>query len=120
MRLRHYPARRCLTTWDREEPWIEGRGDHGSIFGAVSAALFNAINRGVDLRLASPGSRYDLGYGQMIVDVRKDLAASGAIRDYSDLRGRTMGLMAFGTTNELIAERALRRGGLALGDVNMV
>ena len=88
--------------------------------GVVSAALFNAINRGVDVRLVSPQSRYDMGYSQLIMDVRKDLADSGAIRDYGDLRGRNIGIMSFGSTVELVAERALQRGGLTANDVNLV
>jgi len=95
-------------------------GDLEASSGVVSAALFNAMNRGVDVRLVSPQSRYDLGYSQLIMDVRKDLADAGAIRDYADLRGRNIGIMSFGSTVELVAERALQRGGLTADDVNLV
>ncbi len=95
-------------------------GDLDAASGVVSAALFNAINRGVDVRLASPQSRYDLGHGQLILDVRRDLVDSGAIRDYADLRGRTIGVLSFGSTNELVAERALQRGGLTADDANLI
>ncbi|HZS02164.1 MAG TPA: ABC transporter substrate-binding protein [Chloroflexota bacterium] len=88
--------------------------------GAVSAALFNAINRGVELRLAAPLSRYERGYSQSLLDVRKDLIDSGAIRDYGDLRGRTLAILAAGSTTEMLAERMLQRAGLGLGDVNVV
>lgn len=88
--------------------------------GVVSAALFNAIGRGVDVRLVAPQSRYELGYSQLILDVRQDLADSGAIRDYGDLRGRTLAVLSLASTNELVLERALQRGGLAPSDANIV
>ena len=95
-------------------------GELDAASGVVSAALFNAMNRGVEVRLVSPQSRYELGFSQLILDVRKDLADSGAIRDYADLRGRTIGLMSFGSTVEMVAERALARAGLTAADVNLV
>jgi NitT/TauT family transport system substrate-binding protein len=88
--------------------------------GVVSAGLFNAINRGVELRIAGPQSRYEAGHGQVQLMVRKDLADSGVMRDYADLRGRTLAINATGSTVELLAERALRRGGLAMSDANIV
>jgi NitT/TauT family transport system substrate-binding protein len=88
--------------------------------GVVSAALFNAINRGVELRIAGPQSRYEPGYGNVQLMLRRDLADSGAMRDYADLRGRTLAINAMGSTVELLAERALQRGGLAMSDVNIV
>jgi NitT/TauT family transport system substrate-binding protein len=95
-------------------------GDLEAASGVVSAALFNAINRGVEIRLVSPQSRYELGYSQQFAGVRKDLADSGAIRDYADLRGRTIGILSFGSTVEMIAERMLQRAGLTTNDVNLV
>jgi NitT/TauT family transport system substrate-binding protein len=95
-------------------------GELDAVSGVVSAALFNAMNRGLDLRLASPLSRYDLGHSQLIMDVRKDLLDAGAVRDYADLRGRTIGILSFGSTVEMVVERALQRGGLTADDVNLV
>jgi NitT/TauT family transport system substrate-binding protein len=95
-------------------------GELDASAGVVSAALFNAMNRGLDVRLAAPLSRYDLGYSQLIMDVRKDLLDAGAMRDYGDLRGRTIGIMSFGSTVEMVAERLLQRGGLTADDVNLV
>ena len=88
--------------------------------GVVSAGLFNAINRGVELRIAGPQSRYEPGHGQVQLMLRRDLADSGALQDYGDLRGRTVAVNSLGSTVELLAERALRRGGLTVNDVNLV
>ena len=95
-------------------------GELEAVSGVVSAALFNAMNRGLEVRLASPLSRYDLGHSQLIMDVRKDLLDAGAVRDYADLRGRTIGILSFGSTVEMVVERALQRGGLTADDVNLV
>ncbi len=95
-------------------------GDLDAASIAVTAAMFNAVNRGVEVRLVSPQSRYEPGYSQLILDVRKDLADGGAIRDYADLRGRTLAIINFGSPSELLLERALQRGGLALSDANVV
>jgi NitT/TauT family transport system substrate-binding protein len=97
-----------------------GSGELDAAAGAVSAALFNVINRGVEVRLVSPLSRYERGYSQSWLNVRKDLIDSGAIRDYADLRGRTLAILATGSTVEMLAERMLQRVGMGLGDVNTV
>ena len=97
-----------------------GSGELDAAAGAVSAALFNVINRGVEVRLAAPLSRYERGYSQSWLNVRKDLVDSGAVRDYADLRGRTLAILATGSTVEMLAERMLQRVGLGLGDVNVV
>jgi NitT/TauT family transport system substrate-binding protein len=88
--------------------------------GVVSAALFNAIGRGVEVRLVAPQSRYELGYSQLILNLRRDLADRGVIRDFADLRGRTIAVLSLASTNELVLERALQRGGLTVNDVNLV
>jgi NitT/TauT family transport system substrate-binding protein len=99
-------------------PLSLGELDAASI--AVTAAMFNAVNRGVEVRVASPQSRYELGHSQLILDVRKDLADAGAIRDFADLRGRTIAIINLGSPSELLLERALQRGGLTLADINLV
>ena len=88
--------------------------------GVVSAALFNAINRGVELRIAGPQSRYEPGHSQVQLMLRRDLADADTLRDYADLRGRTFAVNAFGSTMELLAERALQRGALVPSDANLV
>jgi NitT/TauT family transport system substrate-binding protein len=52
--------------------------------------------------------------------VRRDLVDRGLVRDYTDLRGRTMAVNARGVATEYGAALALERGGLQLGDVELV
>jgi NitT/TauT family transport system substrate-binding protein len=87
--------------------------------GAPSAGLFNAIARDVPLRIvADKGSDFQ-GRGFVALVVRKDLIDSGAIRDYSDLRGRRVAIATRGTTNELDVARAAEKGGLTIDDVEV-
>jgi NitT/TauT family transport system substrate-binding protein len=87
--------------------------------GGPSVALYNAMARGVQVRLVADrvSSRPEHDTWQIVV--RKDLAESGAIRDYPDLRDRRVGLGQRGITGEIVLARALERGGLTLGDVDI-
>src|SRR3712207_1618423 len=84
--------------------------------GAIGASFFNAIERGVDVRIVAPqsmavreGNRSSLWY-----IVRKDLADGGRPRDYADLRGLSIAVPSLGGTNEYQLDQTLRQGGLTL------
>ena len=49
----------------------------------------------------------------------KDLADSGAIRDWPDLRGRKLALPSRNSSSEYALDMGLRRAGLALTDVDL-
>jgi NitT/TauT family transport system substrate-binding protein len=85
--------------------------------GSPSVGLYNAIARGVDVKLVADRASGAPGY---ILFVRKDLADSGAIRDYADLRGKRIAIAVKGTTAEVIVGKALEKGGLTMADVEIV
>jgi NitT/TauT family transport system substrate-binding protein len=90
---------------------------------AVSPALVNAFSRGVDLKLvADKGSITSRANSYAALVVRKDLIDSGEVRDYPDLRGRTVALPPphMASPNAVDFSRALARGGLTEDDVNLV
>ncbi|HEY7066591.1 MAG TPA: ABC transporter substrate-binding protein [Chloroflexota bacterium] len=90
---------------------------------AVSPALINAFIRGVDLKMvADKGSVSSRANSYAALVVRKDLLDSGAVRDYADLRGRTVALVPprGASPNAVDFSRALARGGLTEDDVNLV
>jgi NitT/TauT family transport system substrate-binding protein len=72
--------------------------------GGVSAGMFNAIARGLPLRIVAGVSRSEPGYNPSALVVRKDLIDSGRVRDYADLRGLRIALP--GLTGGLGAEFA--------------
>jgi NitT/TauT family transport system substrate-binding protein len=88
--------------------------------GAHSAGLFNAVARGVDLRLVADKGSSPPGYGFQGLAFRRDLAESGELRAPADLRARRVALPARGITTEVALAGWLRQGGLSLSDVEVV
>lgn len=88
--------------------------------GTVSAGLYNAVERGIHLRVvADKGSVTDqLEYSTLMV--RKDLVESGRYKTLADLKGMTIAAAAKGTGNESSVNEALKKGGLKWGDIHIV
>jgi NitT/TauT family transport system substrate-binding protein len=88
----------------------------------MSPGLFNAIGRGIDIKLVatkgagapSPDSPFE-GTNALVVAA----SARDAIRDYPDLRGKSVALPDRGSTLELTLTKALDRGGLTIDDVDL-
>jgi len=79
--------------------------------GTPSAALFNALDRGIDIRMvadwAHVGPATDTSLSFV---VRPDLLDTGAVQATADLRGRTVALgAATGTVADLFFQRLLER-----------
>ncbi|MBI4318306.1 MAG: ABC transporter substrate-binding protein [Chloroflexi bacterium] len=87
--------------------------------GSPTAGLFNAITRDVPIKIVADGSRI-VNNNYMGLVARKDLLDSGAIKDYADLKGKNIGLLAKATGNEIDIDRAARKGNLTLKDVSLV
>jgi ABC-type nitrate/sulfonate/bicarbonate transport system substrate-binding protein len=85
---------------------------------SVSPSLFNALHRGVGLRLVADKGQVSPGFGWAAIAVRSDLAAT--IRDYKDLRGRKIGLPAKAVSLYTQLGKALELGGLGPDDVDLV
>jgi NitT/TauT family transport system substrate-binding protein len=95
-------------------------GDVDLATGGVSAGLFNAIERGVQLRIFADQHTAFPGRSAIALLVRKDLIDGGQVKTFADFKGRTVGLTTRRATIELTLEKALRGAGLAPGDVNLV
>jgi NitT/TauT family transport system substrate-binding protein len=88
--------------------------------GTVAAGLYNAVERGIRIRIvADKGSVAD-GYEFSTLLVRKDLADGGRYRTLADLRGLTIATAAQGSGSESSLNEALKKGGLKFADVNVV
>jgi NitT/TauT family transport system substrate-binding protein len=89
--------------------------------GAFSPGLVNAVQRGVDVKMVGSLSSYEEGFNSGYLMVRKDLAESGAIRDWPDFRGRSIAIPpGRPTVGDYTVARGLQQGGLTLADVNIV
>lgn len=88
--------------------------------GSVNPGFFNAVARGLDLRIVASKSVVapQLAGGGLIA--RKDLYDSGQLKDLSQLKGKTIALNLKATTSELYVERILEKGGVKLSEVNLV
>jgi NitT/TauT family transport system substrate-binding protein len=88
--------------------------------GGPGPGLFNAIQRGIAVRIvadrarAAPGTRFNC------LMVRKDLLDSGAVRDFADLRGRVYAEPVPGNVMGYVLDQQLRLAGLRPDDVRWV
>ncbi len=86
--------------------------------GASGAGLFNAIDRGIGLRLVADKGNLNPGHGFEAHVVRAELAEK--IKGPQDLKGRTIAVSARDITPEVTLDAYLRKGGLTIKDVNVV
>ncbi len=99
-------------------PLSNGQLDAGT--GTISAGVYNAVARGVDLRLVADKGTVAPGFGYEALVVRRDLWDSGEVRTPADLRGRTMAVLVPGGDAEIGLDTALRPMGASSADVNIV
>src|ERR1700730_14834119 len=95
-----------------------GEVDVGS--GATSAGLYNAVKRGIGIKIVADKARNAKGYGFQAVLVRKDLADSGKVKSLKDFKGLKVALSAIGNSESALMDTALRRGGLSFADIEPV
>ena len=99
-------------------PLATGDVDVGS--GAVSAALYNAFDRGITMRVVADksGNKGSLSYQHFLV--RKTLWDSGEVRTLKDLKGRKFAATAQGNNESAVVEEAMRSVGLSSRDLDKV
>jgi NitT/TauT family transport system substrate-binding protein len=88
--------------------------------GAPSVALYNAVARGVQMKLIADKAHHPAGGGHAALLVRKDLVVSGKFKDFTDLRGLKVAVSGLGSGDESVLNEALKRGGLKWGDAQPV
>jgi ABC-type nitrate/sulfonate/bicarbonate transport system substrate-binding protein len=88
----------------------------------AAAGFFNAVNRGLPLRIAGDKGRQTPEHSSGALALRPDVADSGRVRDWPDLRGLALGINApnTGTVTDIQLDRMLERGGLTRDDVTIV
>jgi NitT/TauT family transport system substrate-binding protein len=95
-----------------------GTGELLVASGATSAALYNAVKRGVTLRIVADKAKNPPGYGFESLLVRKDL--EGTIKTLADFKGRKIAISAPGNSENFLVDYALHKGGLTIKDVEPV
>jgi len=95
-----------------------GTGELLVASGATSAALYNAVKRGVPLKIVADKASNPPGFGFEALMVRKDL--EGTIKKLADLKGRKIAISAAGNSEDFLVDYAMRKAGLTIHDVESV
>ncbi len=88
--------------------------------GAHSAGLFNAVGRGIDIRIVADKSQNVTGRGSQKLLVRKDLIDSGRYKTLADLKGMKIAGSAPGSAASTVILKFLEKGGLKADDIDNV
>ncbi len=97
-----------------------GAGELDAAAGAASAGLYNAVNRGLKLRIVADKGTNIARYSYKALTVRKDLIDSDAFKSLSDLKGKKVAVIANGAADESVLHQALLKAGLKDDDVEKV
>jgi NitT/TauT family transport system substrate-binding protein len=85
--------------------------------GAMAAGLYNAVSRGIPMKIVADKGRNAPGYGFNAIMVRKDLYDDGTIRSLKDLKGRTIATIGTGSADVSVLNEAMRSVGLGYDDL---
>lgn len=88
--------------------------------GTVSAGLYNAVARGIKLRIVADKGSIAPGYAYSALLVRKDHVDSGRYKTYADLKGMKVAIGAQGTGTASALNEALKKGGHRFKDVEIL
>jgi NitT/TauT family transport system substrate-binding protein len=99
-------------------PLGTGQLDLGA--GAVSSGLYNAVGRGIDLRVVADKARNAPGYGFQAFMVRKALIDDGSVKSFADLKGRKVAIVSAASSDASVLNEAMKSVGLGYDDVQKV
>jgi NitT/TauT family transport system substrate-binding protein len=88
--------------------------------GSPSAGLYNAVERGIDIKIVADKGSTPAGYGFQPLLVRKDLVTSGRFKTLKDLKGMKIAGSAPGSASTSTLNEALKSAGLKTSDVERV
>ena len=88
--------------------------------GGISAGLFNAVARGLGVKIVADKSTSAPGLGNGALIVRKDLLDSGRYKSVKDLKGLKLAVPAPGTGTSTSINRYLSTARLSIADVELV
>jgi NitT/TauT family transport system substrate-binding protein len=103
---------------DMVAPLGAGQLDAGA--GSASAGLYNAVTRGIKIKIVADKASSPAGYGATKILVRKDHIDSGRYRELKDLKGMKFAMNAPGVSNTSTLNTLLKSVGLKYSDVETV
>ena len=97
----------------------QGSLDAGGI--GITAATFNAFNKGFDVRIVAPAASQPQKDGPTVILVRKELKASGKVTSIARLKGLKVAIPGGpGTTGAYFVAKALKDNGLTVKDIDII
>ncbi len=103
---------------DMVAPLGAGQLDAGA--GSASAGLYNAVARGIKIKIVADKASSPPGYGATKILVRKDHVESGRYREVKDIKGMKFAMNAPGVSNTATLNALLKSVGLQYSDVETV
>jgi NitT/TauT family transport system substrate-binding protein len=88
--------------------------------GAPSAGFYNAVARGIKLRIVADKASSQPGYGVNDILVRKDLVDSGRYKTPGDLKGMKIALAGTGVSSMTTLNEVLKPYGIKYSDVQIL
>jgi NitT/TauT family transport system substrate-binding protein len=89
--------------------------------GGLTAALYNAVGRGLAVRLvADKASAISVEYSPLMLLVRQALIDNGSVKTVADLKGRKFGNISPGGGGESLVNELMKQEGLGFADVESV
>lgn len=99
-------------------PLGQGTLDIGS--GTAVAGLYNAVERGIGLRIVADRSRMEKGYRFQSLVVRKALIESGRFKSLADLKGLRFALLSNAGSPASALNEAAKKGGISYNDIEKI
>jgi NitT/TauT family transport system substrate-binding protein len=96
-------------------PFASGDLDVGA--GGTSAGLYNAVARGIDVRMVADKNSTPPGRASQKLLIRKDLVDSGQYKQLSDIKGMKIATSAPGSAAMGTLKKILDKAGLKWGDL---
>ncbi len=97
-----------------------GAGDIDVATGSANATLYNAVARGIGIKVVCGNGNAAPGYGHQILIVRKQLVDSGRYKTMADLKGMKIALPGQGTGSTSTLNEGLKKAGLGYKDIEPV
>jgi NitT/TauT family transport system substrate-binding protein len=88
--------------------------------GAPSAGLYNAVARGIKLKIVADKASSQPGYGVNQILVRKDLVDSGQYKSPKDLKGKKLALAGTGVSSMTTLNETIKPFGVKYSEVEIL
>ena len=97
-----------------------GIGDLDVGGGVVSAGLYNAADRKINIRVVADRGSTAPGYRYQSLMIRRDLMESGRYKGFADLKGLKISVPAPGITPQAVIAEAAQRGGIDYNEIEQI